>query len=64
MKIAELIVLLQELNPEWEICGTASGSLQVLEPPWWEPGSKFGFVFMDGRPTKLSTVRKKYGDAK
>lgn len=59
MTVAELIALLQQLEPQWEISGTNSGSLMFSEPGRRLPhevGRRYGYVLMSGEIKRL-TVR-------
>jgi hypothetical protein len=52
MTISELKERLDELPSEWRVTATRSGgSLEVWDPS----GPQYGYVFTDGRPTRLLT---------
>lgn len=54
MTISDLITQLQILPGDWHVSGTRKGSLEI----WSEDRVRYGYVFTDGRPTKLLTDRR------
>jgi len=55
--VAELIKRLSELPTDWTAQGTTTGNIEVRNPN----GSRYGWIFADGRPTKLVTSRRSRG---
>lgn len=57
MKVRELIERLQDVPQDWEVIGTGQGSLEIYDDS--PEGYKFGYVFPDGRETRILTDRRK-----
>jgi hypothetical protein len=56
MKVQALIQRLGDIPDGWEVRATRAGeSLEVWDPD----GAEYGFVFTDGRPTRMFTDRRR-----
>lgn len=55
--VEELIAKLQELPKGALVFGTMKGSIMFRDGPQ-RPGSRFGYVFPDDRPTQWYTFRQ------
>ena len=59
MKVSDLIERLRELPPDWEVEANKGGyTLTVYEPGPQVAGARFGYIPLDGEPTRLQTRRK------
>ena len=55
--VGDLIDKLRELPSDALVFGTAKGSIMFREGPA-EPGTRYGYVFTDDRPTQWYTYRQ------
>jgi hypothetical protein len=49
---------LAEIPGDWIVFGTKQGSLEVREPGHWRAGTRYAYVFPDGRPTRFFTAKR------
>jgi len=53
--VRELIAALKEIDQDWRVYATrAGGSISV----WDDKGPRYGYVFTDGRPTRMYVDRR------